>query len=262
MSSWSARPSTRLPSALAPSSPRWTSWAGDGGGWNVIEVKSSFPESSKMDDYVDALAYSTMVLRRAAVAVKRSSLLLLSRAYRHGPVEKLFTLVDKTDEVDKRAQVFEHDVDAVDAAVRAEEPPQPVLNRACWRCDFFKASCLGSGRGHTVVELPKLHHTRIKALCEQGAALLRRGLFRLFIGVFACGRALRCALRGDSAPTRLFSGSQPDVITAPGRLGLSPPAPPPGHSRGVLLRCRGKGEALRWPWRRRGFRDGPSAYER
>ena len=137
----------------------------DGGGWNVIEVKSSFPESSKMDDYVDALAYSTMVLRRAAVAVKRSSLLLLSRAYRHGdPVEKLFTLVDKTDEVDKRAQVFEHDVDAVDAAVRAEEPPQPVLNRACWRCDFFKASCLGSGRGHTVVELPKLHHTRIKAL--------------------------------------------------------------------------------------------------
>ena len=104
-------------------------------------------------------------LSRAAVAVKRSSLLLLSRAYRHGdPVEKLFTLVDKTDEVDKRAQVFEHDVDAVDAAVRAEEPPQPVLNRACWRCDFFKASCLGSGRGHTVVELPKLHHTRIKAL--------------------------------------------------------------------------------------------------
>ena len=141
----------------------------NGGGWNVIEVKASFPESSKMDDYVDALAYSTMVLRRAAVAVKRSSLLLLSRAYRHGdPVETLFTLVDETDEVDKRAQVFEHDVDAVDAAVRAEEPPQPVLNPVCWRCDFFKASCLGSGRGHTVVELPKLHHTRIKALCEQG----------------------------------------------------------------------------------------------
>ena len=141
----------------------------NGGGWDVIGVRSSFPESSKTDDYVDALAYSTMVLRRAAVAVKRSALLLLSRAYRHGdPVEALFTLVDQTDEVNKRAQVFEHEVDAVDAAVGAEEPPQPVLNRVCWRCDFFKASCLGSGRGHTVVELPKLHHTKVKVLCEQG----------------------------------------------------------------------------------------------
>ena len=141
----------------------------DGGGWNVIEVKSSFPDSNKMGDYVDALAYSTMVLRRAAVLVRRSSLLLLSRTYQRGdPVEELFTLVDKTDDVDKRAQAFEQDVDAIAGAVLAEEPPQPILNRACWRCGFFKASCLGSGRGHTVVELPKLHHTRIKALCEQG----------------------------------------------------------------------------------------------
>lgn len=52
--------------------------------------------------------------------------------------------------------------------MRAEEPPQPVLKRACWRCDFFKTSCLGLGHGHTVVELPKLHYTKIKTLCEQG----------------------------------------------------------------------------------------------
>ena len=61
----------------------------------------------------------------------------------------------------------------------------------------------------------------------------------------------RVDLRGDSArtvPIRLFSGSQPGLmIAAPGRFGLSPsgasPAPPPGHSRGVLVRCRGKGDA-------------------
>ena len=141
----------------------------DNGCWNVIEVRSSFPGSSKINDYVDSLAYSVMVLRRSAVAVKGSSLLLLSREYRHGdPVEKLFTLVDKTDEVDKRAQKFEHDIDGIADAVRAEIRPQPVLNLFCWGCDFFKASCLGSGRAHTVVELPNLHSTRKKALCKQG----------------------------------------------------------------------------------------------
>ena len=141
----------------------------DGDGWNVIEVNSSFPGSDRMADYVDSLSYSAMVLRRADVAVKRSSLLLLSREYRRGdPVEELFTLVDKTNKVDKRVQEFEHNIDAIADAVRAEVPPPPVLNRFCWSCDFFKTACLGSGRGHTVVELPRLHHTRIKALCNQG----------------------------------------------------------------------------------------------
>ena len=95
-----------------------------------------------------------------------------------------------------------------------------------------------------------------------GAALLRRGLFRLFIGVFACGRALRCALRGDSAPTRLFSGSQPDLITAPGRFGLSPPAPPLDIRAAFCYGVVGREKPLRWPWRRRRSRDGSSAYER
>ena len=141
----------------------------DGDGWNVIQVKSSFSDSRKLDDYVDGLAYSTIVLRRAGIAVKRSSLLLLSRAYRHGdPVDKLFTLIDKSEDVEKRVQTLEDEIDTAAAAVRAEEPPQPALNRACWRCDFFKTSCLGTSRGHTVVELPKLHHTKIKTLCERG----------------------------------------------------------------------------------------------
>ena len=78
-----------------------------------------------------------------------------------------------------------------------------------------------------------------------GAALLRRRLFRLFIGVFARGRSLfgsfcaGTALR--TAPTRLFPGGQPGLITAPGRFGR--PLRPPGHSRGVLVQCLGKGDA-------------------
>ena len=84
-----------------------------------------------------------------------------------------------------------------------------------------------------------------EAVEPKGAALLRRRLFRLFIGVF-CSRTItfRFVLRGDSAPDSAhppLSGLQPGLITAPGRFGR--PLRPPGHSRGVLVRCIGKGDA-------------------
>ena len=50
-----------------------------------------------------------------------------------------------------------------------------------------------------------------------------------------------CKTVGSPPPS--FPGSQPGLITAPGRFGLSPPARPPGHLRGVLVRCRGMAEA-------------------
>ena len=81
---------------------------------------------------------------------------------------QLFVPVDKTGEVDERAQVFEQQADALAAAVLADDPPPPTLNPACWGCNFFEASCLGRGRGHTVVELPRLHTARKGALCAQG----------------------------------------------------------------------------------------------
>ena len=119
---------------------------------------------------MDALAYPVMVLRRAGVPVTGSTLLLLSRRdYRRGdPAAQLFVPVDKTGEVDERAQVFEQQAEALAAAVLADDPPAPTLNPACWGCNFFEASCLGRGRGHTVVELPRLHTARKGALCAQG----------------------------------------------------------------------------------------------
>ena len=140
-----------------------------GSGWSVIEIKSSFSDSAKLDDYVDALAYTTMVLRRAGVEVTSSALLMLSRDYRRGdPVDKLFTLLDKTGDVADSAQQYDARADAAAAAVGADEPPSAALIRACWSCDFFATLCLGAGRGHTVIELPRLHHTKAAKLCEQG----------------------------------------------------------------------------------------------
>ena len=65
-----------------------------------------------------------------------------------------------------------------------------------------------------------------------------------------------------SAPTRLFSGSQPDLIPASGRLGLSPPDTPLNIRAAFCYGVVGREKPLRWPWRRRGSRGGPSACER
>ena len=139
-------------------------------GWSVIQVKSSFSNSKSMGDYEDALAYTTMVLRRAGVEVLSSALLMLSKEYRRGdPVDKLFTLVDKTSDVADLILQFDAAADATAAAVRGEKPPPGHLIRACWSCDFFDTHCLGAKRGHTVRELPGLLRAKAKIakLCEQ-----------------------------------------------------------------------------------------------
>ena len=139
-------------------------------GWDVIEVKSSFSNSKKAaTDYVDDLAYTVMVLRRAGITVKMSVLLLLSREYRYGDqVNKLFTQLDKTDDVNARAKTFDDNAAAVAGAVLAQKVPEPVLSRACRTCDFFMTVCLGSQLEHTVLELPRLHSTKFQKLCADG----------------------------------------------------------------------------------------------
>ena len=79
-----------------------------------------------------------------------------------------------------------------------------------------------------------------------GAALLRRGFFALFMGSFARGCVSPVAISGGTssrpARTGVFSAASrassrrrtPSVFSPTGAL-------PSGHSRGVLVRCRGKG---------------------
>ena len=57
--------------------------------------------------------------------------------------------------------------------------------------------------------------------------------------------SLQCSFRGDSNQASAYprlSGGQPSLETVPNTVGLSPSgALPSEHSRGVLVRCRGKG---------------------
>ena len=143
----------------------------NGNGWDVFEVKPSFTDSTKATKkYVDDLAYTVMVLRRAGVNVKKSALLLLSREYRYGDsLDGLFTILDRTADVDARTETFEANAETFSEKVRAKHVPKPVLNHACRGCRFYKTVCLGSRHTHTVLELPGLSRTGLETLSAVGA---------------------------------------------------------------------------------------------
>ena len=97
-----------------------------------------------------------------------------------------------------------------------------------------------SGQGNKIDYLEEPREYRL------GAALLRREVFALFMGLFARGASLQCSVRGDSNQASTYprlSGGQPSLETVPNTVGLSPSgALPSGHSRGVLVRFHGQGD--------------------
>jgi predicted RecB family nuclease len=139
------------------------------GAWHVLEVKSSFSDTSSIKELVDDLAYTLFVLRRAGQQVTKASLVLLSRTFRFGDgPDRLFEIIDKTEEANARAAKFEGAADTVARALFHDAPPTPRLVSACRSCAFFHDQCLGSGLAHTVLEIPGLHDTKLKYLSAAG----------------------------------------------------------------------------------------------
>ena len=138
-------------------------------GWHVLEVKSSFSDSSSLDDLVADLTYTVAVLERAGLSVSKASLVLLSREFRHGdPTSKLFTIIDKTAEVTLGVTSFEAVVESIKGDLLADNQPISALISACRSCDFFRSDCLGSNVAHSILEIPGLHHTKLKLLSIAG----------------------------------------------------------------------------------------------
>ncbi len=134
-------------------------------GWHVLEVKSSFSDTSKIKALIDGLAYTVMVLRRAGLKVTQASLVLLSRHFRFGDgPDRLFQSVDKTEETFARVAEFESAANVVTGALLDDAQPPSALVSACRSCSFFEESCIGKGLKHTVLEIPGLHHTKLKRL--------------------------------------------------------------------------------------------------
>ncbi|HXA79205.1 MAG TPA: DUF2779 domain-containing protein [Candidatus Acidoferrales bacterium] len=140
-----------------------------GDGWHVLEVKSSFSDTTEIEELIDDLGYTVMILKRVGLKVVKASLVLLSRKFRFGDgADRLFEVVDKTDEVNRRVARFERDAQYVTNALFRDTRPTPTLVSACRSCAFFDCKCLGSGLAHTVLEIPGLHHTKLKQLSAAG----------------------------------------------------------------------------------------------
>src|SRR5262245_44667699 len=108
------------------------------GNWHALEVKSSFSDTNNIDGLLDDLAYTVMVCRRAGLAIAKSSLVLLSRAFRRGDgPDRLFEFLDKTKEITGRVAKFEEVADDMTKALQSDRPPVPVLVPACRTCPHF-----------------------------------------------------------------------------------------------------------------------------
>jgi CRISPR/Cas system-associated exonuclease Cas4 (RecB family) len=141
----------------------------EGAQWHVIEVKSSFSDTSRIGELIDDLAYTVMVLKLAGFQVAKSSLALLSRAYHYGESPHvLFDFVEQTDPVNTRVVEFQSSSDSLCQALLGNTLPAPALASFCRSCQFFDDDCLGAGIAHTVLELPGLHHTKLKQLSVAG----------------------------------------------------------------------------------------------
>ena len=141
----------------------------DNDGWHLIEVKSSFADTGDTADLVADLTYTTMVMQRVGVPVLHTSLMLLSRTYRHGMAfDQLFETLDKTDVVRALLPEFDSRIGEITTAVFGDTRPTVVLCRTCRQCQFFVCECLGVGHEHTVLELPNLHHKKFRRLADEG----------------------------------------------------------------------------------------------
>jgi len=140
-----------------------------GGSWHVLEVKSSFADTPKLNQLIDDLAYTVMVLKRAGLEVAKASLLLISRSYRfRESTDLLFSEVDKTSDVMARVEQFESSANRLVNILLNDSPQEPLLCSACRECDYFEAQCLGAGLVHTVLEIPGLHHKKLQRLSRAG----------------------------------------------------------------------------------------------
>ncbi len=148
--------------------------ARDGGGWKVVEVKSSLHDEDVPDDLADDLAYTVTVASRCGIDVTNASLLRISRDFRQGMgAEELFGETDATALIRQRLPDFLARWDEIREATSRSEPPMPVLGQACADCPYFADRCLGRGIEHAVWEIPRRTAAQNEAIRRSGILDLR-----------------------------------------------------------------------------------------
>ena len=133
--------------------------------WHMTEVKSSVNDKP---EFIDDMAYTTMVLRSCGLNVSSISLLLVSKDFRLGMDNKdLFIEIDHTEEVLQKVEEFEPLWEFVDKITGQDVQPKSNLVFECRNCPLFK-ECLGSGIENHIFDIPRLSASKFKQLSEAG----------------------------------------------------------------------------------------------
>ena len=134
-------------------------------GIDLIEVKSGLDPK---EDYLDDLAYTTMICRQVGLPITTCSLLLLNRDYRHGmPVSALFKEFDCTEEILRRSELFWKQYDEIINKIFSETRLSPDYKFECKHCDYVD-TCFSNNPEFHIFDLPRLSHTKFCRLRELG----------------------------------------------------------------------------------------------
>ncbi len=135
------------------------------GGWRLNEVKSSVVDKP---EFIDDMAYTTMVAEKGGLKISETSLILISRDFRLGMENDcLFTKVDHTDEVQGRVDLFKPYWEKVEKITRVPKKPEAKLKFVCKKCKLFE-ECLGAGIKNHILDIPRLSEKKYDKLTTRG----------------------------------------------------------------------------------------------
>lgn len=134
-------------------------------GWHMIEVKSNV---NNKDEFIDDMAYTTMVIEHSGLNISNVSLMLISKDFQLGMEnKKLFAEIDHTDNVIKRVEELKRYWTQIEEITRKSEKPELNLLYECHKCKLFK-DCMGKNIEHHIFELPHLSKSNFEKLTQLG----------------------------------------------------------------------------------------------
>lgn len=130
-----------------------------GDSYHLIEVKSSTEKDlSKAEgrEYVEDLAYTVWVARKAGFNVEKASLWFLSKDYQFGDHDsKLFSKIECTQAVDMLVPVYDSKANYIQTTLQNTNQPTPVPIKDCKNCDF-NHQCYPEFDTMTIYQIPGL----------------------------------------------------------------------------------------------------------
>ena len=134
-------------------------------GLHLYEIKSGLNPS---EEYLDDIAYTTMICKQAGMPLSKCSLLLIDRDYRHGmPITALFKEHDCTEQVLKHTQEFWNQYDSIVKKMSSERilPLRDIYG--CKNCEYID-ECFKNNPQYHIFDLPRLRHSKFCRLRELG----------------------------------------------------------------------------------------------